>query len=110
MLPGHGLRGKYLGHEVVGASLKYISQITTLLPEVREKATGLASQGKTPLCFAKDGKLIGIIAVVCEHADKQKNDASEDNGDDDAYSSHIVISQEVPSVFDAFHSKHNADK
>ncbi len=54
--------------------------------------------------------IIGIIAVVCEHADKQKNDASEDNGDDDAYSSHIVISQEVPSVFDAFHSKHNADK
>jgi len=54
--------------------------------------------------------IIGIIAVVCEHADKQKNDASEDNGDDDAYSSHTVISQEVPSVFETFHSKHNSGK
>ena len=54
--------------------------------------------------------IIGIIAAACQHTDKQNNDASEDNRDDDAYSSHIVISQEVPSVFDAFHSKHNADK
>ena len=54
--------------------------------------------------------IIGIIAVVCEHADKQTNDASEDNGDDDAYSSRIVISQEVSSVFETFHSKHISDK
>ena len=54
--------------------------------------------------------IIGIIAVVCEHADKQKNDASEDNGDDDEYNSPIVISQEVPSVFETLHSKHNSDK
>lgn len=72
VLPGHGLKGKYLGHEVVGASLKYISQITTLLPEVREKAVGLATQGKTPLCFTKDNKLLGIIAV----ADTIKEDSA----------------------------------
>ncbi len=72
VLPGHGLRGKYLGQEVVGASLKYISEICKVQPEVREKAVGLATQGKTPLCFAKNGKLIGIIAV----ADTIKEDSA----------------------------------
>ncbi len=72
VLPGHGLRGKYLGQEVVGASLKYISSICIVQPEVREKAVALASQGKTPLCFAKNGKLIGIIAV----ADTIKEDSA----------------------------------
>lgn len=72
VLPGHGLRGKYLGQEVVGASLKYISSICSVQPEVREKAVALASQGKTPLCFAKNGKLIGIIAV----ADTIKEDSA----------------------------------
>ena len=72
VLPGHGLRGKYLGQEVVGASLKYISSICNVQPEVREKAVALASQGKTPLCFAKNGKLIGIIAV----ADTIKEDSA----------------------------------
>ncbi len=72
VLPGHGLRGKYLGQEVVGASLKYISSICSMQPEVREKAVALASQGKTPLCFARNNKLIGIIAV----ADTIKEDSA----------------------------------
>ena len=54
--------------------------------------------------------IIGIIAVACQHTDKQKNDVSEDNGDDDEYNSPIVISQEVSSVFETFHSKHISDK
>ncbi len=62
-LPGHGLKGMYRGHQVVGASLKYISGIVRLIPEVRDKAVGLATQGKTPLCFSMDKKLLGIIAV-----------------------------------------------
>lgn len=72
ILPGHGLKGKYKGSEVIGASFKYISQIVSVQPEVREKATGLAAQGKTPLCFAKDKKLLGIIAV----ADSIKEDSA----------------------------------
>ncbi len=63
VLPGHGLRGKYHNSEVIGASFKYICQIVNVQPEVREKAQGLSAQGKTPLCFAKDKKLLGIIAV-----------------------------------------------
>ncbi len=73
VLPGHGLRAKLDGHEVIGASLKYISGICSIQPEVREKAVGLATQGKTPLCFAKDNKLIGIIAV----ADTIKEDSAQ---------------------------------
>ena len=63
VLPGHGLKGKYLGHEVVGASLKYVTSIVHFIPEVREKAVALATQGKTTLCFTKDKKLLGIIAI-----------------------------------------------
>ena len=72
VLPGQGLKANYRGSEVIGASFKYISTICKIIPEVREKAAGLANQGKTPLCFAKDGKLIGIIAV----ADSIKDDSA----------------------------------
>ncbi len=64
VLPGHGLKGNYRGSVVVGASLKYISQICRIQPEVREKAVMLATQGKTPICIARDNKMIGIIAVA----------------------------------------------
>ncbi|MCR5402556.1 MAG: heavy metal translocating P-type ATPase [Butyrivibrio sp.] len=87
VLPGHGLKGKYMGHEVVGASLKYISKITNLQPEVREKAIGLAGQGKTPLCFAKDNKLLGIIAV----ADTIKDDSAEAIKELKAMGIHVVM-------------------
>ncbi len=72
VLPGHGLKGNYKGSVVVGASLKYISQICKIIPEAREKAVGLATQGKTPICIAKDNKLLGIIAV----ADPVKKDTA----------------------------------
>ena len=87
VLPGHGLKGKYLGHEIIGASLKYISQTTTLLPEVREKAVGLAGQGKTPLCFTKDKKLLGIIAV----ADTIKEDSASAIKELKAMGIHVVM-------------------
>ncbi len=73
VLPGHGLKGKYHGHDVIGASLRYIEKIVKIHPEIRQKAEGLAAQGKTPLCFAMDGKLLGIIAV----ADTIKKDSAE---------------------------------
>ena len=73
VLPGHGLKGKYEGREVMGASLHYIEKFVKIHPEVREKAEALSAQGKTPLCFAMDGKLLGIIAV----ADTIKKDSAE---------------------------------
>jgi Cu2+-exporting ATPase len=72
VLPGHGLKGKYKDTVVYGASFKYISDIVRVQPEVKDKASGLSAQGKTPLCFAKDNKLLGIIAV----ADQVRDDCS----------------------------------
>jgi Cu2+-exporting ATPase len=87
ILPGHGLKGIYKGSEIVCASLKYISQICKIQPEVREKAIGLATQGKTPLCFAKDKKLIGIIAVL----DPVKEDSAEAIKELKAMGIHVVM-------------------
>ena len=45
--------------------------------------------------------IIGLIAVALQKTDNQQSD--DDNAD--KYSSHIVISQEVPSAFDSFKGK-----
>ncbi len=87
VLPGHGMKGKYRGHEVVGASLKYVSSIVHFLPEVREKAVALANQGKTPLCFTKDNKLLGIIAI----ADGVKEESAKAIGQMKAMGVHVVM-------------------
>lgn len=49
---------------IIGGSLKYISSQVTVTKEVQDMADKMSEQGKTPLLFAKAGKLIGIIAVA----------------------------------------------
>lgn len=63
-LPGNGLTGVYQGCEVAGGNLKFIKTKATVSAEMEEYARQLAEQGKTPLFFAKDRKLCGIIAVA----------------------------------------------
>ena len=63
-LPGNGLTGVYQGCEVAGGNLKFIKTKATVSAEMEEHARQLAEQGKTPLFFAKDGNLCGIIAVA----------------------------------------------
>ena len=72
-LPGNGLRGKLAGEELLGGSLKYVSAQVPVSREMSDRAQALAEQGKTPLLFAKDGKLLGIVAV----ADTIKADSGE---------------------------------
>ena len=72
-LPGNGLRGKLAGEELLGGSLKYVSALVPVSQEMSDRAQTLAEQGKTPLLFAKDGKLLGIVAV----ADTIKADSGE---------------------------------
>ncbi len=63
-LPGNGLTAK-IGRSVLhGGSRKYIETLIPLSEKVSEKAEELAAQGKTPLFFEEDGKLLGIIAVA----------------------------------------------
>lgn len=63
-VPGNGLSGTLEGSALTGGNLKYISQHAEVPEAVWQKSNALAEDGKTPLFFAKDGKLIGIIAVA----------------------------------------------
>ena len=63
-VPGGGLTGELDGSRLTGGNLKYISQTAEVTDAVRRQAEELAEEGKTPLFFAKDGKLLGIIAVA----------------------------------------------
>ena len=63
-LPGHGLRPRLDGKELLGGSLKYLSSKGLAGEEASARANALAEEGKTPLLFAYDGELAGIIAVA----------------------------------------------
>ncbi len=63
-LPGNGLTAVLNGAVLMGGSLKYISSQAEISAEAKAKAEALAEAGKTPLLFAKDGQLLGIIAVA----------------------------------------------
>ena len=63
-VPGGGLTGNLDGAVLTGGNLKYISETAEVSDAIRKQSESLAEEGKTPLFFAKDGKLIGIIAVA----------------------------------------------
>ena len=63
-LPGNGLVAKLDGKELVGSNLGFISERAQVSAQQREAAESLAEQGKTPLFFAYDGKLLGTVAVA----------------------------------------------
>lgn len=63
-LPGNGLSGTLDGASLAGGSFSYISGHTTVSAQEQESFERLASEGKTPLCFMKNGRLAGMIAVA----------------------------------------------
>ena len=63
-LPGNGLRAVLNGKELLGGSGSYMKKRVIIPEELLQKSETLASQGKTPLFFAYDGALLGIIAVA----------------------------------------------
>ena len=63
-LPGNGLSGIYEGSELCGGNANFIGSVAAISDEIRAKAEKLAEQGKTPLYFSRDGKLLGIVAVA----------------------------------------------
>ena len=70
-LPGNGLHAVSNGKLLLGGSLRFLSEQTGVSKELRTQAQELAEQGKTPLLFAQDGRMLGIIAV----ADTMKEDS-----------------------------------
>ncbi len=61
-LPGSGLTARWRGGTIAGGSSRFLAGAVS--PEAAAQAEALASQGKTPLFFARDGVLAGIIAVA----------------------------------------------
>ena len=69
---GNGLEANMDGHIIRGGKKNYICKHAKIHGEILERAKILADEGKTPLFFAQDEKLLGIIAV----ADTIKDDSA----------------------------------
>ena len=72
-LPGNGLQATLNGKLLLGGSLSYMRSLVSVPKNMEQQAAALAEQGKTPLLFAYDGALLGMIAV----ADVIKTDSPE---------------------------------
>lgn len=73
ILPGNGLTAFCNGNKIDGGNKTYIASQGEISDEFADKAEQLAREGKTPLFFAREGQLLGIIGV----ADVIKEDSSQ---------------------------------
>lgn len=72
-LPGWGVEGTVAGHAAVGGSIALFAERNLLTKQMRKAGEETAGEGKTPLYFAVDGRLLGMIAV----ADVVKEDSAQ---------------------------------
>ena len=63
-LPGNGLAAMLGGKELLGGSGSFLKTRVLIPAALEAESETLAEQGKTPLFFAHDGRLLGIIAVA----------------------------------------------
>ena len=63
-ITGSGLTATVLGAQLLGGSVKYMASQLALPQEIHKQADALSQSGKTPLLFAKNGRLLGLIAVA----------------------------------------------
>ena len=63
-LPGNGLTAFLNGAAMLGGSFRFISGQIPVSAKMKERSEQLSEEGKTPLFFARDGALCGIIAVA----------------------------------------------
>ena len=63
-LPGNGIWAMLNGTALYGGSYRFISEQIQVPDEINVMSEQFSEEGKTPLFFACDGKLIGIIAVA----------------------------------------------
>ena len=71
-LPGNGLSARLGDAELLGGNESFLRTRVRIPAETHAAAMALAGEGKTPLFFARDGQLLGIIAV----ADTIKEDSA----------------------------------
>lgn len=65
-LSGHGIKGTLDGLTALIGNATLMQKNDMLSPEAQEVGNEFSKQGKTPLFFALDGKIVGIIAVADE--------------------------------------------
>ena len=63
-LPGNGLAASLHGSRLFGGNMKFISEICKISEKQKRQVEALAEDGKTPLFFAKEDRLLGVIAVA----------------------------------------------
>ena len=86
-IPGCGLNCICEGARLYGGNLSYIESKATVSSEMKQKADSLAENGKTPLLFALENELLGIIAV----ADVIKEDSKDAIDELKAMGIHVVM-------------------
>jgi Cu2+-exporting ATPase len=70
---GNGLTAILAGKMIKAGNLAFVSKVVEVSDDMRAKAVKFSKEGKTPLFFAADDRLCGIIAV----ADTIKEDSPE---------------------------------
>ena len=64
LLPGRGLRAVLSGRTVLAGNRRLMEESGVDISALSEKADALAGQGETPMFFAADGALLGLISVA----------------------------------------------
>ena len=63
-LAGRGLTATLSGQKIFGGSRDFIAETLAMPEALSERADALAGEGKTPLFFATEEKILGFIAVA----------------------------------------------
>ena len=63
-LPGHGVAALWEGKPLLGGSLAFLAGELPVPEAVQQRCAALAQEGKTPLLFAREGALLGVIAAA----------------------------------------------
>lgn len=64
VLPGNGLTGVFQGKQISGGKEEFILTKASISPDMKKAAVTLSENGKTPMFFEEDGRLLGMIAVA----------------------------------------------
>ncbi len=64
VLPGRGLTASLNGETLWGGNTAFVEEKASISPAMRDAAGALSESGKTPLFFARDDRLLGVIAVA----------------------------------------------